>query len=522
MEGYIEIEKYAALEAESKAKISALTQQLAAFEFQLEQLKRLVFGAKSERYIPDSAAEQLLLFGDGPVAAQAEEKVVVPQHERQKNKPKKKPVRLVLPEHLKRVEQVIEPPGLDLTQLVRIGEERTESLHYSPAELTVKVIVRPKYALKTATEPEASDRPIAIAPLPSRFIDKCIADESLLGVILTDKYLDHLPLYRIAARFERLGMVIPRSTLCGWVAQAADRIVVLHNKLIELVLTAGYLQVDETRMEVLPGKGKTGARGKPKKRKTHRGYQWGYHAVLEKLIFFDYSPTRKAENPREHLKHFDGVLQTDCYDVYDQIRKLYPELTHYHCLGHARREFEKALGNDAQRAGHALQQFQLLYALERRAREEQLDVQAIYELRQKKARPVLEDLFTWMEDESPKLPPSSPVAKAMGYMLQRKARMMHYLMDGRLLIDTNPIENLIRPIAVGRRNYLFAGSHEGAQRAAIFYSLFACCKLNGVNPVEWLDDILLRLPEHPINRIEELLPHLWKNAETEVEILASI
>ena len=154
-----------------------------------------------------------------------------------------------------------------------------------------------------------------------------------------------------------------------------------------------------------------------------------------------------------------------------------------------------------------------MYAIERQAREQGLDADAIYALRQKEARPVLEKLFDWMEEQSPGLPPSTPIAKAMGYMLKRKERMMHYLSDGRLLIDTNSTENLIRPIAVGRRNYLFAGSHEGAQRAAIFYSLFACCKLNEVDPVEWLTDVMLRLPDHPVNRIEELLPHLWKKVE---------
>lgn len=400
--------------------------------------------------------------------------------------------------------------------MVRIGEERSETLRYRPAELTVKVIVRPKYAPKTAgSKPEESNgRPIAIAPLPSRFIDKCVADESLLRVVLTDKYLDHLPLYRIAARFERLGMTIPRSTLSGWVGQCADRMAVLYYQLIELVLLGIYLQVDETRIEVLPDKRRPKARGAPrkKKRKTHRGYLWGYHAVHEKLIFFDYSPTREADNPVEHLKNFDGIIQTDCYDVYDQVRKRYPALTHYHCLGHARREFEKAQGNDAPRAGHALEQFQALYAAERKARQQDLDTEAIHALRQEESRPVLEELFEWMTEESVKLPPSSPIAKAMAYMLKRKSRMMHYLNDGRLLIDTNPIENLIRPIAVGRRNYLFAGSHDGAQRAAIFYSLFACCKLNDIDPVEWLTDIMNRLPEHPVNRVEELLPHLWKKS----------
>ncbi len=304
--------------------------------------------------------------------------------------------------------------------------------------------------------------------------------------------------------------------MCGWVGQSAGRLTILHQKLIELVLAAGYLQVDETRIEVLPGKHKRAPRGSPhkkKKRKTHRGYLWGYHAVHEKLAFFDYSPTREADNPAKHLEHFHGVIQTDCYDVYGQIRTLYPALTHYHCLGHSRREFEKALGNDAQRASHALKQFQKLYAIERQAREQGLDADAIYALRQKEARPVLEELFTWMEEQSPGLPPSNPITKAMGYMLKRKERMMHYLSDGRLLIDTNSTENLIRPVAVGRRNYLFAGSHEGAQTAAIFYSFFACCKLNEVDPVEWLEDVMIRLPDHPVNRIEELLPHLWKKAE---------
>lgn len=505
MKGYIEIEKYRALEV-----------QVESLKFQLDQLKRMVFGAKSERYIPDATDEQLSLFAAGGKAEQEVKKVEVPAHDRKKSKPKKHPIRLVLPEHLKREEQIIEPQDVDLSEMVRIGEQRMEILKYTPAELSVKVIIRPKYAPKKAA-PEAEQKtagPVVIAQLPARFIDKCIADESLLRVILTDKYLDHLPLYRIAARFERLGMIIPRSTMCGWVAQCAGGITVLYDKLIELVLRAAYLLVDETRMEVLPQKRKRPPPGRvKKKRKTHRGYLWGYHAVHDKLIFFDYSPTREATNPVEHLKAFEGVIQTDCYDAYDQVRKLYPALTHYHCLSHARRKFEKALGNDAQRAGHAMQQFQKLYAVEQQAREGQLSAEAITALRQKESRPVLEKLFEWMEIESLKLPPSSPVVKAMGYMLTRKARMMHYLDDGRLLIDTNPIENLIRPIAVGRRNYLFAGSHQGAQRGAIFYSLFACCKLNEVDPVQWLEDVMIRLPEHPINRIEELLPHLWKKRE---------
>ena len=197
-------------------------------------------------------------------------------------------------------------------------------------------------------------------------------------------------------------------------------------------------------------------------------------------------------------------------EVYDQIRKVYPNLTHYHCLNHARREFEKALSNDERLATHALEQFQILYSIERKAKENNWPADQLKQVRQQKAGPILEKLFDWMEEESPKTLPKSPIGRAMGYMLKRKQRMMHYLTDGKLSIDTNPIENGIRPIAVGRKNYLFAGSHDAAQRAAIFYSLFACCKMHEVEPLGWITDVIHRLPEHPINQIEDLLPHIWK------------
>ena len=313
-----------------------------------------------------------------------------------------------------------------------------------------------------------------------------------------------------------MGITIARSTMCGWMAQSASKLeTLLYNKLVEKVLSAAYLQVDETRIEVqIKGPSKK-ARAKPKKRKTHRGYYWGYHDVQNKLLFFEYHPSREADNPMKRLKRFTGTVQTDAYTIYDQIRNAYQGLTHYHCLNHARREFEKALNNDRQRADHALREFQILYAIEREAREENLNTQSIQKLREQKSKPVLERLFEWMETEAPKLLPQSPIGKAMGYMLSRKKRMSHYLTDGNLLIDTNPIENAIRPIAIGRKNYFFAGSHEAAQRGAIFYSLLACCKMNQVDPIEWLNDIMQRLPHHPDNQIEQLLPHLWVKQKME-------
>lgn len=506
MKGYVSIEKHEKLQAESAAYRKESTQQIELLKFQLAELKRMIFGAKSERYIPESPSEQLSMFASQVRTEEEPTNVIVAAHQRKTTKLKKKPARLVLPANLERREEIIEP-AVDTSEMVKIGAERTEILVYTPAELFVKVLVRPKYAPQNAP----ADVQIEIADLPNRFIDKGIADESLLTAILVDKYVDHLPLYRTAARLTRLGMTIPRSTLSGWVAQSADRLLILYEKLIAVVLKSAYMMVDETRMQVQdksPPPKKKG--GKPKKSKTHRGFYWGYQGIAEKLLFFEYNTSRDATNPTRRLKNYTGTIQTDCYEVYDQIRVAYPELTHYHCLNHARREFEKALPNDKQRADHALRQFQELYAIERQAKNEDWDISKIQQARETKARPILEKLYEWMDKESPKTLPKSPIGKAMGYMLKRKERMMHYLTDGKLNIDTNPIENAIRPIAVGRKNYLFAGSHEAAQRGAIFYSFFGCCKLHDVNPNEWLLDVMQRLPNHPVNKIEELLPHRWK------------
>ena len=581
MKGYIKIEKYDEVVNQYTTYKEEADEKIAALKSQLAELQRLIYGAKSERYVPEIAAEQLSLFEQQRQELLEQYTQLVGAHER-KVKPKKKPARLKLPTHLKVVEEVLEPE-VDTSGMVKIGVEETRTLAYTPARLYVKLLSRPKYVNRSkgnasdaknsvvpvnvtsiSTE-QSSDQvvqdqvvqdqvvqdqvvqdqavqdqavqakqldnqgPVFIAPLPSRFIDKCIADESLLASILVDKYVDHLPLYRTQERIRRLcGMKIPRSTMSGWVGQSATKLQVLYAKLQYLVLVSSYLQIDETRMEVLPDKTEGGNKakappksntsrgrkgGKNKKRKTHRGYLYGYLAMQEQLLFFEYDKTRTAANPLRHLKSYVGTIQTDCYDIYDQVRKIYaPHLTHYHCLNHARRNFEKALKNDAQRADHVLGQFQRLYAIEEVARKENWTTEKIYQVRQEQAKPILTALFIWMEIAYEKVLPSSSMGEAIAYMLKRKERMMHYLTDGKLHIDNNPIENAIRPIAVGRKNYLFAGSHQGAQWAAMFYSFFACCKIHEVDPMQWLEDIMRRLPEHPVNQIEQLLPHLWKPA----------
>ncbi len=268
----------------------------------------MIYGAKSERYISNISPDQLSLFGQIEQPPEQPATTHVPAHNRKKGKRKEKPARLVLPEHLEREEQVIEP-DIDTTDMVKIGEQRTETLAYRPAKLTVKVIVRPKYAPPTTDQDPTEPTVVRISPMPKRFIDKCIADESLLSNIIIEKYVDHLPLYRIIGRMKRLGITIPRSTMCGWMAQSASKLETLYNKLVEKVLSATYLQVDETRIEVqIKGPPKK-PRVKPKKRKTHRGFYWGYHCVHKKLLFFEYHPSREADNPMKRLKHSENKNQ---------------------------------------------------------------------------------------------------------------------------------------------------------------------------------------------------------------------
>ncbi len=512
MTGYVSIQKYEELQA-----------KYAALQFRLQQLERLVFGAKSERFIPENSPEQLDLFGENAAQQSPAPALQKVDAHTRKVPAKKKPARLVLPEHLPREETTLMPEGIT-EDMVKIGEERSEQLAYTPAELHVEVIVRPKYALPAARQQEQTTAPVLIAELPARFIPKCIAHNTLLSSILVDKYVDHLPLNRTIDRIFRLSEVrLPKSTVSGWVRQSAEALYILYEKLIEIVLAADYLQVDETRMEVLPNspppsdkekrKRSRSRKTKPIKRKTERGWLWVYHAPETKLTFCDYDPSRGANNPARHLKNYVGTVQSDGLEVYELLAKAFPDIEHYQCLVHARRKFEAALGNDRARAEHALQVFQEIYALEKRGREQKMSAEQLQKERERYSRPLLEGLFGWMKAESKKVLPKEPIGQAMHYMLKREADLLHYLTDGRLLSDTNLVENAIRPVAVGRKNYLFAGSHDAAQWSAVFYSFFACCRVHDIDPYTWLLDVMNRLPTQSILELEELLPHKWVGKE---------
>jgi transposase len=471
-------------------RFMALQDEVNYLTHQLAELKRLIFGSKRERFISLADPQQATLF-DLPEAEQVEEKKIQVSYQRTKNAEKKQPLRAPLPENLPRKTQVIEPENLP-EEAKKIGVAVTEVLDYVPAYLHVWRIERPKYVIATGDEKTE----ITIADLPSLPIPKGNAGAGLLSHILISKFVDHLPFYRQVRIFKRHGVDIAESTIGGWFAATCQLLEPLYQTLKNQLLTSDYLMADETPLPVLT-KDKPGA--------THKGYHWVYYDPLKRLVLFDYRKTRSREGPEEILENFSGHLQTDGYDVYHQFEKR-PDITLLSCMAHARRYFDKARDNDPERASKALKMFQGLYETERIMRQNELSADQIRTVRQWISVPELEVMENWFKEEIYKVAPKSAIGKAFAYSLRLWYRLKRYVEDGRFHIDNNPVENSIRPVALGRKNYLFAGSHEAAQNAAMIYSLLATCKLKNVEPFQWLKDVLTRIPDHPANKLYELLP----------------
>lgn len=471
-----------------------LTEELASVKFQLAELKRLIFGTKSERHITPNP-DQKTLFDLDPVEAPAPEKQII---ERNKPKAKNKPVRMPIPDHLPRVETVIEPEGIDLTNAQKIGEEVTEFLNYKPSRIYVERIVRPKYKLNNES--------IVVAELQNaQPIAKSNVGAALLSHICVSKFVDHLPLYRIVQMLKRENVVIAESTINGWVQNAMKMLDILFQHVRKKAMASDYIMADETPIPVLeslrPGS-------------THKGYYWVYYSPNEKTICFMYHKSRSGDAVKEHLKDFGGYLQTDGYAGYDQFKNN-PKVTLLACMAHARRKFHSAQDNDKERALHAMNLIGQLYAIESIAREQNMSHQQRYALRQEKALGVLKELEMWLKENQIKVLPKSPIGEAINYTLNLWPRLIRYVNDGKLEIDNNLIENKIRPIAIGRKNYQFAGSHDSANRAGMIYSFMAMCKHEDVNPFEWLTYVLQNINNHSIQNLDDLLPANYKLRKTE-------
>lgn len=356
----------------------------------------------------------------------------------------------------------------------RIGEEVTEQLEIIPAVLKVIAHIRPKYACNRC------DEGVSIAPMPKLFLPKSMATPSLVAHTLISKYQDHLPLYRQEKIWQRMGVDMPRNTICGWIMNAAEVCLPMRDALIKTLLTSNYIQADETTVQVM---------GEDNRQNTSSSYMWVYRSAKpdKKVILFDYRETRQARWPKEILSGFKGYLQTDGYNGYNWLNEN-PDVVHLGCMAHARRPFAEMvkLAKTTGKSHKAVAFFQKLYAIEKIAREGNYSPAQRHALRLQKSKPILDEMKIWLEQSLKGAVPQSKLANTLHYMHDRWQQLTNFLLNGALEIDNNGAENQIRPFAIGRKNWLFSGSPRGAHASALFYSLIATAVANNWNPFDYL------------------------------------
>ena len=468
---------------------SALIEKL---KFELARLRRWRFGQSAESV--DS--EQLALWSaelDGDIAS-VERKLAELTVARNAPAERGRPKRERLPEHLPRVEERHDLPSKDCPAcgqgLESIGEEIAEQLDIIPSKFFVRRHVRPKYCCRACQS-------IHSAGMPAQPIAKAIAAPGLLAHVLVSKFADHLPFYRQEEIYAREGVEIARATQAGWVGQLQVLVEPLVERLAEHVMAEPLVQADETPVPVLaPGTGKTAT-----------GYLWAFRSGPfsdRQAVVFRFSPDRNQSTATKTLSSFHGILQVDGYAGYNEVLRR-EGVIEAGCFAHARRKYFDLWQATKSPAGQtAIAQIAKLYEIERDCRKASIAERA--EQRRARAGPILAECKGWLESTYAKSPPRSALAKAIQYNLNRWKALVRYLDDGRINIDTNPVENCIRGIAVGKKNWLFCGSEGGGHRAALFYSLIESCKLNHVEPYAYFVDILTRLPTARARDLDALLP----------------
>ena len=469
-------------------------------------LRRARFGRKSERLSEDQLNLVLEELEIASAKAETEEEQKDGNLKRERAK-KRRANRGSLPAHLPRIEQVIEPESTACPccgeAMYVIGEDKSERLDKVPAVLRVIVTRRPKYGCKC-------QEAVVQVPAPPRLIEGGIPTERLVADVVVSKYADHLPLYRQAQIFSRQGICLDRSTMAAWVGAAAAELEPLYDRLLSIVKGMGKLFADETRCPVLdPGRGKT----KP-------GYFWAiacddrpWGSLTPPAVIYFYAPGRGGKYVEMLLEGFSGILQVDGYEGYNILtrpdRRGGPVKLAY-CWAHLRRKFyEIAANGPAPIASEALERIQKLYKIEEEIRGRPPAER--YAVRQAKSRPIAENLKAWFENSLKRVSKTSPVCDAIKYGLNQWDGLVRYLDDGRIEIDSNTVERSMRPVALNRKNSLFAGHDRGAKNWAIVASFIETCKLSSVNPHAWLTDVLTKLVNRwPAARIDELLP--WASA----------
>ena len=488
-----------------QSRIKELTAQIA-------WLNRQLFGRKSEKLPIIDPDYPDLFAGMLPENAQqiadahdeAVEKIVKTKEERRQEKKNR-----IMMEDLPVLEQVIlTPDNLDTNLYKKIGQEVTRIVEHKPGQLYIKEIIREKWGLKdnTSTAPKGMSG-VLIAPMPLLPIYKGIAGASLLAEILLQKYEYHMPYYRQIKQYSHLGMKgLTESTVDGWFKQTMELLKPLYEVLKSEVMKADYVQADETTTPVI-------------NKETHKAakeYLWMVRAVMERLVLFHYDQGSRAGAVIESLANrynFKGYLQCDGFAGYETAFKTNPDVLLVNCMVHIRRHLEQALDENRPMAEHGLKEIQHLYKIEHMCDDAGISFDERKAKRQELSKPIMEAMKLWMETEGVKYSESSLIGKAITYAYTRWDNMMRYLDDGRLLLDNNLAENEIRPVTLGRKNYLFCGNHEAAQNMAVVCSLLATCRNHDVNPRDYLNNVISQMPYHTKASYEELLqllPHKWK------------
>ncbi len=476
-------EKYEQLEDYKKKY-----EQLKDYKKKYEQLVEALRLAKQERFAPSSEKNifQTDFFDEpGTELPEAVKEQLAEEVEVQSHKRKKHPIRTPLPEFLPR--EIILHDLKDEEKichcgehLVRIGEEISEQLKYIPAKISVIQHVRPKYACKPCEEN------VKIAPMPLLLLPKSIATPELVANTIITKYCDHIPLYRQESIWSRIGVEIPRSSLCGWILKTSELCEPLVKWLQKLIIAYDYAQADETTVQVLNEKGREN---------TAKSYMWCYRGGGEKIcVVYEYQETRAGAHAKKFLTDFKGYLQSDAYSGYLWANDE-KKIIRVGCHAHARRPFAELakLSKTPGLAVEALKFYRKLYAIEKEARENNFSLERRHEIRKEKSVPILEAFKQWLDHHLLKTSDQGKIGKAIRYCLTNWNELTNYLKDGRIEIDNNLIENAIRPFALGRKNWLFSGSSAGAKAGAIFYSLIETCKANGVEPYKYFCAMLNRI-----------------------------
>ncbi len=501
-------------------KVESLNDHISSLENQLFWLRKKVFGKMSEKQLPLDPA-QLSLFEKEGMSAEDKANLnkIVEEAEKQitktitvKEKPARKPLdtsKLPVREINIYPEGTTNEDGILKDEYVEIGTEETCRLERIPASVFIEKIIRHKVISKSdISDKHPEERTILTPALPLAPISKCIAGASVLSDIIVGKFVYHLPFYRLIQQYKESGITISDSTMGGWYEAAVEKLKLLYDRLRKQIMSSEYIQIDESVIPVIDNE----------KHMARKGYEWCVRDGITGDVMFYYDRgTREYAVAREILGNYKGNVQSDGYGAYDQFEN-YPDITMYGCWCHARRYFVNALDENNVIATQGICYIRQLYKVESEADEQQLSPEARKEKRLKEAYPVIQAFERWMMDTWAKVSPKSRCGSAIAYTYALLPRLSRYVNNGRINIDNNLIENAVRPLAIGRKNYLFCGNDASAYRAAIVYSLIGTCKAAGVDPRIWLEDVLKKLPyyERDGRNLDELLPRTWAKSNQTV------